>query len=79
MRGRFFTAAALAAVASFLSVSVCYASSPPPWGHITSSDGKHAAYWAKNGDKWLVVVDGVEGPPYDGIVGLAASALTASV
>lgn len=35
--------------------------SPP----IFSPDGKRVAYAAKNGEKWLVVVDGHAGEEYD--------------
>lgn len=33
-----------------------------------SKDGCHLAYATSRGAKWLVVVDGVEGPAYDGII-----------
>jgi Tol biopolymer transport system component len=35
---------------------------------VLSPDGKGYAYAAKKGDKWFVVKNGEEGPPYDGIV-----------
>ncbi len=35
---------------------------------IFSPDGKHVAYGAKKGDKWLVCIDGQEDPIYDRIV-----------
>ncbi|HOK09764.1 MAG TPA: hypothetical protein PLJ10_08900, partial [Candidatus Hydrogenedens sp.] len=34
---------------------------------IFSPDSRRVAYSAKRGDKWVVVVDGVEGKEYDGI------------
>ena len=33
-----------------------------------SKDGKHYAYAARRGERWFVVVDGKEGPPYDRVV-----------
>ena len=32
-----------------------------------SPDGKHLAYLVPEGDKWRAVLDGNEGPKYDGI------------
>ena len=34
---------------------------------VLSVDGQHCAYVAKKGEKWLVVLDGQEGPEYDKI------------
>lgn len=33
-----------------------------------SPDSKRVAYWARRGDRWLVVLDGVEGPEYAGCI-----------
>lgn len=35
---------------------------------IFSPDSRHIAYWVTRGDKWMVVVDGLEGKPYDGFL-----------
>jgi hypothetical protein len=35
---------------------------------VISPDGKRVAYMSKRGDKWRVVVDGLEGKEYDGIM-----------
>jgi len=42
----------------------------PQWdgignGPVFSPDGKHTAYWAKKGQKWLMVLDGTAGPEFD--------------
>ena len=34
---------------------------------VASRDGRHVAIVASRGSKWIVVVDGVEGPPYDAL------------
>ncbi|MEN6372958.1 MAG: hypothetical protein ABFD64_13200 [Armatimonadota bacterium] len=41
-----------------------YIANPIP---VLSRDGKHYAFAAQEGDNWLVVKDGVEGPIYSGI------------
>ena len=46
---------------------------PGPWNGMmlamaSSEDGGHFAYPTFEGGKWLVVVGGVEGPEYDGIL-----------
>ena len=46
---------------------------------MTSSDGRHVAYVAQEGDKQFVVVDGKEGKHYDGIGSILFSALTVSM
>ena len=38
------------------------------WRVVFSDDGAHWLYWARRGDKWLAVVDGEEGKPYDRII-----------
>lgn len=35
---------------------------------VVSPDGRRLAYGAERGGKWFVVVDGVEGPGYDGFL-----------
>ena len=35
---------------------------------VVSPDSRHVAYAVKREEKWLVVVDGVEGKKYDGIL-----------
>jgi len=35
---------------------------------VFSPDSGRVAYWARRGDNWLVVVDGVEGTGYDNFV-----------
>lgn len=41
----------------------------PPYDLIakpgTSADGQHFGFWAKKGPKWVLVLDGLESPPFD--------------
>ncbi len=44
-----------------------------------SADSRHLAYAARRGKHWRVIVDGREGPPFDGIASLSYSADSAHV